>query len=168
VVLPLLLAVAVGVGVWQVWESYHDLGTRWTAAGAVAAGGAFVAAVIGVPIALSQLFAVERDVARLTKAGDAEKKLLEQVRLGTFLAMRLHATSGQEAQPTAEEAPRGVPDFASWVDQATSVIRQIADDNEGRMFHLAGAAAQPRDQLDAKLAYMRNDLWPKVRAGFSG
>jgi integrase len=47
-----------------------------------------------------------------------------------------------------------------------SLVRETTDITEERFFRLAGIDLQPQNQLDAKLAYIRNDLMPKVRAGY--
>ncbi len=45
--------------------NYHDSLHRWTADAAILTGAGLLAALVGLPIALYQLFAVERDLARL-------------------------------------------------------------------------------------------------------
>src|SRR5947209_7584759 len=89
VVVPLLIAAAVGLGAWRVWESYGDVTQRWTAVGAIAAAGAFVAAIVGIPAALSQLSLVERDLSRLARVRGDEQRLLVQMHAGMSLATRL-------------------------------------------------------------------------------
>jgi hypothetical protein len=56
--------------------------------------------------------------------------------------------------------------FEQWVEGGADLIKRATDETEERFFRLAGVDAQPRDQLDAKLAYIRNDLMPRVRAGY--
>jgi hypothetical protein len=66
VVLPAVLALATTAAILVISESYHDSNHRWTAIAAVLTGSALLAALVGLPIALFQLFVVERDIARLS------------------------------------------------------------------------------------------------------
>ncbi len=64
-ILPIALLLATVGAVVIVSKSYTDSIHRWTAIGAILTGAALLAAVVGLPIALYQLFAVERDLAQL-------------------------------------------------------------------------------------------------------
>ena len=63
--LPLTLALVTMAAIVLVSVSYRDSLHRWTADAAILTGAAMLAALVGLPIALFQLFAVERDLARL-------------------------------------------------------------------------------------------------------
>ena len=171
-----LLLVATGIlllvvaAVWRVWTEYSDPALRWTAVGGVLAGGAFLTAIVGVPAAVYQLFTVEQEVARFTTVTEAEKKLLRQLDRGLVVAELVHAgPDGGNLLDYAvdtlqdEDAPT---DFHGWVDQTASVIAEIADETEVRLFRFTARQVQPADQVGPKISYLRNDLWPKVRAGY--
>lgn len=63
--LPLVLALITGAAIVLVTVSYGDSLHRWTADAAILTAAGLLTALVGLPIALFQLFAVERDLARL-------------------------------------------------------------------------------------------------------
>ena len=169
VILFAILIAGVTLGV-VVTAQIKAAGTRWAAVGAVLAGGALYIATFGLPLAIQQLVAVERDLARLTRASETEDQLLEHMRRGTALALQWREPHPEGVAGDLlfqiEEGLVTVPTYEDWIRDGAALIRETTDVTEERFFLLAGADAQPRDQLDAKLAYIRNDLMPKVRAGF--
>jgi hypothetical protein len=154
----LILAVAAaGVGIVLVW-GYHDPGVRWAAVGGILAGAAFLVAVIGVYIALTQLADVQRDLDRLTKATDAEKQLRAQLVEGSrFLS---------SMPPGIRRQSAAAGEFVTWSDTVATFIRAHTDEAEENLFRSAGADAMAGDELKAKIAFMRDDLMPKIRDGY--
>ena len=164
------IIVIVVAAVSRVWTEYSDPALRWTAVGGALAGGAFLTAILGVPAAVYQLLTVEQEVARFTTVTEAEKKLLRQLDRGLVVAELVHAgPDGGSLLDYAvetlqdEDAPT---DFQDWVDQTAGVIAEIADETEVRLFRFTARRVQPADQIGPKISYLRNDLWPKVRAGY--
>jgi hypothetical protein len=79
---------------------------------------------------------------------------------GSQLQFRLHHPD------TDDQAARDTPadEFAQWVEDVATFIRtELDDEAEEHAFRFAGDKKSPKDQLDAKLLYIRNDIWPKVR-----
>jgi hypothetical protein len=155
---PVVLLLLAAIGTWRVW-GYHDPAVRWTAVGAILAGVALLAAAIGLPIALTQLVAVQQDLDRLTRATDMERELQQHMVDGTNLARRMRG-----------KLPAGsanlVDDFDNWSQRVAYLIGYSTDEVEKNMFDLAGAHQQTVHELEAKIAYVRNDLMPKVRSGY--
>jgi hypothetical protein len=95
--LPSLLVAGTAYLIVRVVSSYHEAATRWTAIAAILGGAALAAALIGLPIALAQLFLVERDLASLTRPGAAHD-LRFHIAMGRQLQRRL-AGGGMGATP---------------------------------------------------------------------
>jgi hypothetical protein len=78
--LPIALVLATTVILVHLATGYkHDAATKWTAIAAVLAGAALAAAVVGLPVGLFQLFAVERDLARLRLVSEGHLQELGQL-----------------------------------------------------------------------------------------
>ncbi len=65
VTLPIALGGVTIAAIVVIATSYSDSNHRWTAIAAILTGAALLAALVGLPIALYQLFAVERDIQQL-------------------------------------------------------------------------------------------------------
>jgi hypothetical protein len=140
-----------------VWTSYpKDPATRWTAVAAIVAGVALFVAVIGLPLALLQLATVQEDLDRLTTATDMEKRLRDYLIDGSRLAREFLKISDNELRAQLYE----------WIEQVARVIRVNTDEVEDNLFRLAGDGYEPVDELRSKIAFVRNDLMPKIRAGY--
>ena len=78
--LPIALVVATTVILVHLATGYkHDSATKWTAIAAVLAGAGLAAALVGLPVGLFQLFAVERDLARLRLVSEGHLQDLAQL-----------------------------------------------------------------------------------------
>ena len=123
------------------------------------------------PFAIVQLYAVGRDLSRITAVSDVERQLWELMERGTALLLKLRAPVvgtgvAAELYRQIEAGLVDEPNFQKWVEDAGELIRTNTNKTEEQFFLLAGIDAEPVQQLDAKLKWVRNDLMPKVRAGF--
>ena len=131
VVLPVTLALITAGVLVLVSLSYGDSLHRWTADAAILTGAALLAALVGLPIALYQLFAVERDLARLALI---PVRHFEQLRAALERSIQ---TLGQQEKLNLDDPRGGRPlyremffahfpelsdDFADW-DQAVERVR---------------------------------------------
>jgi hypothetical protein len=154
---------------------YHDAAARWTAIGAILAGGALAVAAIGVPVAIAQLVSVERDLARLTTASEGERELQACPRRGTELALMIEGSRiMQQLGPSATfqmisrargDAGEAIDQLLIWTEATGSSIGRVTDETEERFFHLAGRGKPWIEEINAKLAFIRSDVMPNVRAG---
>jgi hypothetical protein len=157
----LLFGVTTYVIVTNVLDVFHDNDSlKWTVIAAVLTGAALLVGLIGLPFAIYQLFSLDRDLTRPMKLGEE----LKAFRLtGSQLQFRLHHpdTDDQAARDTLAD------EFAQWVEDVATFIRtELDDEAEEHAFRFAGDKKSPKDQLDAKLLYIRNDIWPKVREAY--
>ncbi len=87
IVLPLLLAVVTAVVVVAIAGHYRDPAVRWTAIGAVFTAAALLVALVGLPIALFQLFAVQQDLSRLALVPPGHLDQLKGLLIGCHQAV---------------------------------------------------------------------------------
>jgi len=152
-------AAVAGACVWlcvEFWGGYSSAATRWTAVASVFAGAALFLALVGLPIAFRQLFALERDLARLSVRTDLQ---------GTLTAIRI---SGYDlrARMNIGVSPQLDSEFKDWCRNVTAYIERNTDKAEADDFRQAGAGGPPNHELDQKLAYIRDNLIAKVMAGW--
>jgi hypothetical protein len=151
--LPAVLLVVTTALVWHVADTFHPASLRWTVIAAVLTAAAFLVAVLGVPIAVFQLIDLDR---RLTRP-NAQMKALNQFRIeASPWVQTLHQSQGAV----------GHEQYGSWVERVAMYVHEHMDAAEEATFRNAGYPGQPVDQLRGKLEYIRNDLIPKVRAGY--
>lgn len=155
-ILPLALAGATAFAVHHLAHEYpNDPAARWGAIAAVLVAAALVAALAGLPTALIQVFALRQDVARLTRISEVERQLNAYSLLGLKLL-----------EPTATDS--WFADYQEWIDAGVALIEEIADHAEAETFRLMPMPARgdSKKQLRSRLAYIREGLVPKVRAGY--
>jgi hypothetical protein len=172
--LPFLLwGVPLAIGVVTTWvivtnvlDVYpeNDPTLRWTVIAAVLAGAGLLIGLLGLPLAVTQLVTLRRS---LTRSVELQEKLKQHRLRGYTLSRRL---SGPEARD-GEALTTIREECAAWVEAvATFIQTQLDDEAEEHYFHLQGHDQPTPDQvlgdLEAKLLYVRDNLWPKVRAGF--
>jgi hypothetical protein len=159
--LPVVVLICTAIGAAIVTQNYSNPGVEWTALAGVLAAAAFVVAVIGLPVGLAQLRTVERDVSHLTAAGDLEQELNQCILVGQQIDARIAA-----AGDSALELAAGLLDLDFWVDKTAELIKTKTIESEANFFRAAGVGERPRTALDRKIRYIRDDLIPKVRAGY--
>jgi len=167
--LPSAVGVATVIILCVLSNSYpHDAATRWTAIGAVLAGAALVIALLGLPVAISQLFAVKRDLDQITGISDVERELIGKIEEGAIIALSMH---DMEEGHLLDFVSRGltVGTYPDWVENVEQFIRRNgghAGPAEQYLFELAGRGEPARQELETKLVYLRDNVLPKVRAGY--
>ncbi len=123
VLLPVALFLLTAGAILLVSLSYSDSILRWTADAAILTGAAFLAAVVGLPIALYQLFAVERDIARLALVPPIHYEWLRGALQASHQTLYNQAAHGFGDQPGGRQLyreaffahfPALTDDFAAW------------------------------------------------------
>ena len=56
--------------------------------------------------------------------------------------------------------------FNAWKETVQAIIAKYTDQVEVNLFIVAGVPRQPLNELEDKIAYVRNDLMPMIRAGY--
>lgn len=148
-----VLLVATYFVIKHIVDTFPDPTLRWTAIGAVLAGAALLVAAIGLPLALYQLVALDRDLGRPKELRD---RLIQYRRSGQIIRSHLLQWEGEKWHD----------DRKHWIeDLARFLIAELGDD-EADDFRHTGGSFGPTDELDAKFQYIRDDLLPKVIAGY--
>ena len=112
---------------------------------------------LGLPVALYQLATVRRDLNRVTRASEFEQGLGAFLLEGVDLLDRFHRGDSPEMRT----------EFAGWVEVVAQYIRrQTGNEVEEKLFRLDARSLRPRDQLEKKILHLRDDLMPRVRAGY--
>jgi hypothetical protein len=138
-------------------HGYRDSTHRLTAWAAILAAATVVTALLGLPFALYQLATVRRDLNRITRASDFERGLDAFLLEGVDLWDRFHHTDNPDMRA----------EFAGWVEVVAQYIRrQTGNEVEEKLFRLDAQSLQPRDQLERKILHLRDNLIPRVRAGY--
>jgi hypothetical protein len=149
-----VLTVVVGV---VLTDGYRDSLHRWTAWAAILAGATVVIAVLGLPVALYQLATVRGDLNRVTRASEFEQGLDAFLLEGVDLWSRFQVADSPEMRT----------EFAGWVEVVAQYIRQqTGNEVEEKLFRLDAQSLPPRDQVEKKILHLRDDLIPRVRAGY--
>ncbi len=157
--LPSLFVLLATAGVvWYLVDQYRDPALQWTIAAAAFTTAGLLVAAVGLPIALYQLVALDRNVSRphdLIKA-------LNQFRIEASPWVKVLY------EPTTDAFARAADlvDFQGWVDQVAEFIRTNMDEAEEQSFRNAGIPKQTVHELEDKLVYIRDQLIPKVREGY--
>lgn len=146
----------IGAVAWHLLRVYNaSPATKWTAVGALFAGAALIVAAVGLPLAVTQLFTLEREVNRASGLVDKLKPLRRD-----GLALR-------EQLRTGEIADSG-PEVKEWVERVVNyLLTDLGDDVEADTFKQEGKRQGPGyNEITAKLAWLRDNLLPKVMAGY--
>src|ERR1039458_4120946 len=164
--IPIAVGLATVIIVWTLADSYpNDAATRWTAIGVVLAGGALLIALFGLPVAISQLFAVRRDLDQITGISDLERQLIGLIEEGALIALGMHdMEEGHLLDFVAHGLTVGT--YADWVEKVGAFIRTNgghAGRAEQYLFQLAGRGKPAHEELEIRLAYLRDNVTPKVR-----
>ena len=153
----LVVLIATGVVIGHVVDTFHDATLRWTAIAAVLTAAALLVAVIGLPLALYQLVALDRDLTRPT---ELRTRVNEYRRSGQGILNRRYepVTKGPHPDPS---------DLKRWIDDvATFITEDLGDDAEAEDFRREGLGRTFGEELTRKLEYLRDKLLPKVIAGY--
>jgi hypothetical protein len=140
-------------GVAVTWAAQiRDPATRWTAIAAVLAGAGLLVGVPALGLAILQLSDVDRRLRQLTEAGEREIAIHEQMGQGTKLLSR----------------PWDQASFDDWALGSAELIESLTDAAERRLFEFAGTPEEKQKQqlLHEKILHIRDNLLPKVRAGY--
>jgi hypothetical protein len=152
--IALTFVAVTGILAFHFYDHYKDRALKWTAIAGVFGGAAVLAAAIGVPIALTQLFALERDLSR-------SNHLVERLKSFRLEGLALNK------QLRAGNIPWGAADVNHWIDGVASfLVTDVKDEAEEETFRQEGQTTPGWQEIAAKLAWLRNDLLPKVRAGY--
>jgi hypothetical protein len=136
---------------------YSDPTRRLTAWAVSLAGGTLAVAILGLPVALYQLATVRRDLERVTRASEFELGLNDLMLPGVDLLERFHPQDDRDIRAAV----------AGWAEVIAQYIREkTANEIEEKLFRLEGQDLEPRRQLERKILYLRDNLIPKVRAGY--
>jgi hypothetical protein len=112
-------------------------------------------AAIGVPVAVTQLVALQRSVRR----SGALVARLKEFRI-EGLALR------KELKPDDPNI-RFFAEVKLWAAQVSAfLLVELQDEAEEETFSQEGSHLQPWEEVTAKLAWLRNDLLPKLREGY--
>lgn len=122
---------------------------------------ALLVAVVGLPIALYQLVALDRDIARPHDLIQA----LNQFRIEASPWVQLFYAHANTQGGYLAVAPK-VREFEAWIERVALFIRENMDEAEVQSFLNAGVPKQPVHVLEDKLSYIRDQLIPKVREGY--
>jgi hypothetical protein len=137
-------------------DTLHDAPLRWTAVAAVLTGAALLVAVIGLPLAIYQLVALDRDL--VTRRTELRTKVNDFRQAGQKVLDGF-------SQP-GDYSEKILP-VKEWGKQVTAFIQtDLADDAEAEDFRREGSESAPEHEVRAKLNYLRDKLLPKVIAGF--
>jgi hypothetical protein len=168
-VIPIAVGAATVVVVWILADSYaRDTATRWTAIGAVLVGAALLIALFGLPVAISQLFAVKRDLDLITGISNVERELIGHIEEGALIALSMHDLEEGHLLDFVSQG-LSVGTYPDWVEKVGEFIRTNgghAGPAEQYLFQLAGRGKLAHEELEIRLAYLRDNVLPKVRAGY--
>jgi hypothetical protein len=133
-----------------------DATLRWTVIAVVLAGSALLVAAIGLPLALYQLVALDRDLAR---PSELRSRLVEYRRSGQAIRTRWRSQQADYGELARE--------IGQWADDIAAFINsELSDDTEADDFRQEGKDFAPDEELVAKLTYIRDKLLPKVITGY--
>jgi hypothetical protein len=140
--------VVAAVGVWRVW-GYHDAATRWTAVGAILAGVALLAAVVGVPFAFASYFKLQDEVKVLAGRAEVKAELRRCAKDGLALL----------AAWDHDEAPEY---YREWVEETEATIARLAGDEYRLAFRAAAGSRSGDNALSHQCDYLMNYLIPSL------
>lgn len=161
-----VLATVVGLAI--VWASNVDAATHWAATGGVLTGAAVLLGLVGFPLALWQLDAVRAEQGR---TADEEQRVADRLaqRADVLAALREDMTAGWDLRQRLFDqglAEAVIRDYRRWVDGASAHIQTGTDEVEIKAFADAGSGLPPPDEIRAKVNHIRDNLIPKVVAGY--
>lgn len=155
--MPVAVVFGTAIFVWVFTHGYRDSNHRWAAVGAILAGSAAVVGVIGLPFAIYQLAAVERDLSPRSELRDQVNELRVE---GAKLV-------AQFPQRVVAPPPELMSKYRTWTDKVASFLREKTDEAEAQDFsRVRGESGWPTDDLNAQLDYLRDNLLPKVIARY--
>lgn len=154
-VLPVAIALATAFVIRDLVHAYHHTADRWAAIGAVATLATLLIALLTLPLAVIQLVQLAEELSQLTQVSEIERQLNAYSLLGLKLL-----------EPTS--ARSWFADYQKWIDAGVALIEELADHAEAEAFRLMPmpASGDSKQQLRSRLAYIRETLVPKVRAGY--
>ena len=150
----LVMLIATALVIWHIVDTFDDATLRWTAITAVLTAAALLVAVIGLPLAVYQLVALDRDLVR---PNQLRTRLVEYRRVGQAIRSRFGLDSYDDV----------ARDVRSWADGVSAFIEsELGDDTEAFDFVGVGMGQKPHEEIERKLDYMRDRLIPKAIEGY--